>query len=469
MAPSDSPGSHTMQAPTAPAAAPKLRDSCHACAASKMKCSKEKPTCTRCAKRGRKCEYLASRRAGRAQSTQLANTASVATSMSADPSWFGAAGMMAGPSPGTIAVPAPAKDHGIPFPDVFPNLLTAGQLHDTPRGFHHRFDGFFPSPLYFDLLNSPITSPNIDSHLFDGHAVESFLGSGDTATEAHGRETRRGSLFDGGLSEMSSQMSTLADFEMQTSPDTGASSSIEPELSQDTTANCLPGCCLLRTLWILRQLSPNAAAKCTSSSSSEIGECDGRKPTDRHTQMLDIQQTISQNKQMVEVVSGILQCRCSQDCYLLLIVSMAIFKILDCYDAAAHAIDETQNQPYIDSNGTTSPAISARYLASLSDPVIVGSHYIDDQDRGRKAAQLVLCELSRLQGHVKTLSQRLGVLKGIAKSDASHTASGNYSSGSYRDDNGFPFSSSLLQQFETDLRKRLRGLSAGIVERLRHE
>ncbi|KAF3763005.1 hypothetical protein M406DRAFT_261797, partial [Cryphonectria parasitica EP155] len=43
-------------------ALPKLRDSCRSCATAKLKCSKEKPTCARCAKRGRLCEYLVSRR-----------------------------------------------------------------------------------------------------------------------------------------------------------------------------------------------------------------------------------------------------------------------------------------------------------------------------------------------------------------------------------------------------------------------
>ncbi|GAB7330919.1 hypothetical protein MBLNU13_g02440t1 [Cladosporium sp. NU13] len=44
---------------------PKLRDSCIACSASKVKCQKEKPTCSRCSERGIKCEYATSRRTGR--------------------------------------------------------------------------------------------------------------------------------------------------------------------------------------------------------------------------------------------------------------------------------------------------------------------------------------------------------------------------------------------------------------------
>ena len=49
----------------------KLRDSCEMCAAAKVKCNKDKPTCSRCLQRGFKCAYGASRRQGRpAQNTQ---------------------------------------------------------------------------------------------------------------------------------------------------------------------------------------------------------------------------------------------------------------------------------------------------------------------------------------------------------------------------------------------------------------
>ncbi|GIZ48063.1 hypothetical protein CKM354_001113800 [Cercospora kikuchii] len=42
-----------------------LRNSCDACAQAKLKCKKEKPSCSRCTKRGIPCIYLFSKRAGR--------------------------------------------------------------------------------------------------------------------------------------------------------------------------------------------------------------------------------------------------------------------------------------------------------------------------------------------------------------------------------------------------------------------
>ena len=56
---------------------PKLRDSCHACAASKVKCNKGKPTCSRCEKRNAACEYVATKRAGRKHDSRLSNTTSL--------------------------------------------------------------------------------------------------------------------------------------------------------------------------------------------------------------------------------------------------------------------------------------------------------------------------------------------------------------------------------------------------------
>nr|POE70862.1 geodin cluster transcription factor [Quercus suber] len=43
----------------------KLRSSCNACAEAKIGCTKEKPTCSRCARRDEPCVYAVIRRAGR--------------------------------------------------------------------------------------------------------------------------------------------------------------------------------------------------------------------------------------------------------------------------------------------------------------------------------------------------------------------------------------------------------------------
>ena len=52
---------------------PKLRNSCHICASSKLKCSQDKPTCSRCAKRGLECEYVAAKQGGRRPNKRSTN------------------------------------------------------------------------------------------------------------------------------------------------------------------------------------------------------------------------------------------------------------------------------------------------------------------------------------------------------------------------------------------------------------
>ena len=43
----------------------RIRNSCNACALQKLKCPQQKPTCSRCAKRGTICEYDVAKQGGR--------------------------------------------------------------------------------------------------------------------------------------------------------------------------------------------------------------------------------------------------------------------------------------------------------------------------------------------------------------------------------------------------------------------
>ncbi|KAK6858848.1 hypothetical protein PG995_004701 [Apiospora arundinis] len=60
--------------PSEPKGTVRLRDSCQACAASKVKCSKDKPTCSRCESRYMPCQYFAIKRPGRRRDNTRANS-----------------------------------------------------------------------------------------------------------------------------------------------------------------------------------------------------------------------------------------------------------------------------------------------------------------------------------------------------------------------------------------------------------
>ena len=74
----------------------KLRDSCHACAASKVKCSKEKPTCARCGDRDMPCRYLVTQRTGR-KFARRSNSSSSGHSSPLSPGEAAAASVMDSP------------------------------------------------------------------------------------------------------------------------------------------------------------------------------------------------------------------------------------------------------------------------------------------------------------------------------------------------------------------------------------
>ncbi|KAF7533417.1 hypothetical protein G7054_g7116 [Neopestalotiopsis clavispora] len=123
-------------------AQPKLRDSCEGCAISKMKCPRQKPTCSRCAKRGLQCVYLATRRGGRKSvSAKLDKTEN-------------------GPSPPPTAVPNMISDHQVqPAEMVF-----GGDWFQAPADdFMHQVSG---SPFHIDLI-SPMNTADMGNDFED--------------------------------------------------------------------------------------------------------------------------------------------------------------------------------------------------------------------------------------------------------------------------------------------------------------
>ncbi|EAU31626.1 predicted protein [Aspergillus terreus NIH2624] len=110
----------------------KLRGSCHACAASKVRCSKEKPTCSRCSKRGTTCEYLITKRPGRKQlnnrSTAKESSNTTRTSLATVPQ-----GLLE-PDPMSTAIPLADQPPWSP-PGTTPSSLDVfSSLFDSAEG-----------------------------------------------------------------------------------------------------------------------------------------------------------------------------------------------------------------------------------------------------------------------------------------------------------------------------------------------
>lgn len=201
-------------------------------------------------------------------------------------------------------------------------------------------------------------------------------------------------------------------------------------------------CCLLHALGLMKQLFPNASTACMRSKKQEF----------ENSLLPTMQSVIAENEEIIEAIGNMLQCPCSQDTYLLAIMSLIIFKVLDWYAAAAREtpmVDDSQSQGKSHHRGS----LSHHSEQVLQFPTIVGSYCIDGENQGRIAAQLVLSELHRVKRLVNLLSSRLK----------------NIISEQTLDEEGItsPFSATMLLQLEADLCKRLRALSLEIVSMLR--
>lgn len=227
----------------------------------------------------------------------------------------------------------------------------------------------------------------------------------------------------------------------------------------DTRTTDSPCFCLVWALGLMKQLFPSPSTACTTSAT---------KGLDKLTSIPTIQAVITKNEHIIKAVSTMLECSCSQDGYLLAIMSLITFKVLGWYAAAARKTPSFSN----DDNNVQSPRTShSRHQSHreqvLQESAVIGSYCLDGENSARMAAQPILSELHRVQRLVHQLSMKL---KGQAAENSEMTDTS--SSSSYENANSettLSLSTMMLNRLEIDLRKRLRTLSLKIVEELRRE
>lgn len=262
------------------------------------------------------------------------------------------------------------------------------------------------------------------------------------------------------VDEAASELPTL--FKPRSPPESRATTTSDAQSFQSFQAlrSESPCCCLLRALALLKQLFVNASTACT---------CSRRQNYDNSVyQLPTIQSIIVENKRAIEAVDNILKCPCSQDGYLLSIISLIVFKVLGWYTAAAREPPATDGSRGPSKSRSDSERHSPCYSEQVvHSPTVVGSHSIDGEDQGRMAAQLVLGELHRVQQLINLLSQRL---KGHGVHNVGVDTPNSAADGQDplpEGENTSPFSATMLDQLEADLRKRLRALSLEIINMLR--
>lgn len=443
----------------------KLRDSCFSCSSSKVKCSKEKPTCSRCARRGLVCGYMASRRTGR---TSLLGKRPAPPPTAGDPENLARPPLhhhnsnnhinasrvrefhtpSKSPSPPYItpALTPPStagtsSDNGMhPSPDVWRAILSPGpSIDDTALA------SLSPSATNFDDLFASVFSPIMETSSLDAPLQS------DTHLSTPPPPPSMVTLDE--MSICNQDLFTNDDFGMG---DLVGFGTPPPEPRR---------CCMSVALDLLMQLFPNAPTACTMP---------GSQPATCKVPTMD--SVISENKRIIEAITKLLDCPCSQDEYLLAIVSLVVFKIMAWYSAAAgdKSLMEpgmSANNPFVTRPDQAGPSSFGEHV--LQVPTTIGNYCVDGNDRSRMAAQLVLSELHRVQRLVNSISKRLESIRvrncSLPSPSSASSCYGDSGDSQIVDAKVTPLSAPTFSQLETDLRKRLRMVSSETIDILRRE
>jgi aflatoxin regulatory protein len=187
---------------------------------------------------------------------------------------------------------------------------------------------------------------------------------------------------------------------------------------------------------------------------------------------LTVQEAISRNEQTIDSISSMLQCPCSKNSFLLAIMSLIVFKVLNWYAAVVHSA-VTSNEMDLDDQSPTSSGSSHSFDYLMQHQqlpaVINGDSGSDSAESGRRSAQLVLGELHRVQRFLNQLSPRLQACG--RRSRVGSAIENNI--GSLLDDDvtslALSFSPMVLDQLKQELHKRVRAVSLEIIEFLRQD
>lgn len=356
-------------------------------------------------------------------------------------------------TPYNIVQPSP-KQHASGFPDIFSDSLsfTDPAWSSTVTSLSTELDDHLASPFSFSTPENFDAETLAQSHI-DFRAVNNGL-LGSDSVAGFSLPDDPFSIIDEAGSELPTQSRP------RSPPNSRIPTASEARNPQDFRSQS-PRCCLIRALGLLNQLFPNASKTCTHSGKQDHEKATYPLPT--------IQSVIAENEETIEAICNMLQCPCSQDGHLLVIMSLIVFKVLRWYAAVARKrpmTDENQSPSKSSPDQGQSPLSHSEQV--LQSSTAVGSYLLDGEDQGRMAAQLVLSKLHPVQRLVNLLSERLrghGMRNGMAMGTPNSTAESQDTP--VDGESTSPFSASMLNQPEADLRKRLRALSLEIVEMLR--
>lgn len=501
----------------------KLRSSCNACAEAKIGCTKEKPTCARCARRNERCIYATARRAGRPNHNK-----SAAAIHGASQQHINTAMTTPFVPPSPVLTPSSFENFLPDYSDLFESMSSFAELtppSGIPSTNRDDLDAFLatmcpPSTTLEQLQATTDASHSLEkesevglsgpsSTIFDTEFFQdddnnthnpsledSYRGDREAQNPNH-REDMDSSCshFFPAITQSATSSTPpsslnwfLSSYSTETS-DSLVSISDAPAMDRSASLSSLryhdpePSFCgcLIRSSGLLSQLTPvNLAATCKQSSPSSISQ----------DEPLSFEGVMEQNEATIAAISEILGCACSDDSSLLFILSLLVFKTLGWYAASASAVandSEISNATTVDVTASSSDRLATRIaVRPPSSAKIYGYDDLETETyQGRIIYHVVLSKLNKVQRVVNLLSKRLlavgeqGQRKQVGKKSSSTSYGGSgedrlavaaqdllFHSGMFDFYSNTSASGGVWKCLENGLRLRLREVSRSIVEAL---
>ena len=416
---------------------PRMRDSCEACAKSKLKCSRDKPTCKRCQNRGLDCHYCPSQRAGRTPSTTIGAT-TIATSK----------------RPRSPLTPIDAKSLS-----PKPQGMVANKASSSESSAYGPFD-FFDGSSFNDGSNADVMylPPQEDMDLetamadplnFHTSMLEQFDLNYNFPDQNNVIQSSSLSTSDDSTSLFNNY--TTTSFQIQSPPPTLPTPSGEATDHNRVLEEKMPE--LVRSHSCFITATSILAAQCSSMTTA----CMQATSSSQSSSLPTINSVITQNRSTIESLNSMLICPCTLDRHLTTIIFLIALKVVAWYAAVARSTSQSSNCSAIEAanDGCSRKPSPERVLQT---PTTVGRYHLDGDDSSRMRAQLVLSELHRVQRVVELMSRRLEAMRQRSESTISPHDT---------DPCEENVSASVFSQLEADLRRRLLTVSRDMMEILR--
>lgn len=464
----------------------RLRNSCHHCSYSKLKCSQDRPTCSRCAKRGIACEYFVAKPGGRKPRKRSTDVTAAPTRghssfhpeagtrdvgaynpgpLMPQTNWYTTSVSASKNNSQPTQPPIMKQPTGRPAelviqelfvaPDqVTPSSSSTAALCDIGDDFSVKdwCDSDMADMADMGIFElSDMLSSGVDgstNHTNDTNTATTTYSQQNYKNDNSGSESQMGVVT--ALGNAASGLFAISTEDL-TTQNMEAAEPWHPDFC--TTGKSPSNSCLVQALRSLEHVSsvPRGGLEAPGHSTTPATKT-----------------IIAQTQLAVQSVGSMLRCACANDAYLLVIIPLLLFKVLDLYAAVARtqalAPDTSAAPP--SASPTTYRAASDQLRHGEANASLVSYHEVKCIESARTAAQLVLRELYLVRRVVEQLSTKLKEKTTVATTGSN----GVNASGRLQEENGLSavFSAALQSQLVADaLSSRVRALSTEIISQLK--